>query len=733
VKLDHAPKPSGSSFLPYLVLAAAVLTFHRHVLFDSNYTFPWDFRSVHVPLAKLMAESFSRREWPLWNPYMYAGMPVFANIQAASFYPPVLAVAILSPLTGVRVDAFLEWDLVFHVWIAGAFTYQLLRYLNINRTAALTGALVYALGGFFAAQAEHLGAVSGAAWLPLAWLSVLHLREGWNRVWFLLLAASLAMSILAGLPQVAVSVVASTFLLGAILWISSRWWPHELSVGTRAGVLASIVFGIVCAGLFAAVQIIPTIQLTWNSIARYRADYLDSGGGIWPPSLLTLLLPNHFNVFDPPKYWGNGDLTFTYFYCSLIGAALAIVGLLKKSSALFSILTLACGLWMLGDYTWIGKEIFIHLPVSIRIGIHPEFMMCAFLLGLAVLAGLGAEGLGQRPWLNWKWLSRDWIGGLVVVVVALDLIITNSARPMNQISRSVEPGVTQEQFDGSRELLQRLQSLSWSATPPWRIDVNDLSLLPWAVESPVTHVPSADGHDPLAPERIIQARLAFAHGYRWGSSYPIENLRSPVIDLMNTRYILSRTEINPAQLRGSSLELLTTLPGHWVYENKNVLPRFFFVPRIRVVNGMEEAEHMLHSSDFDPHGEAVVESGTGSAALTGQDLTAGSVRVRSYQSNRIELDSDAPGAGFLVASDANYPGWEALVDGRPSPMYYTDVAFRGLPLPAGRHTVVMRFIPQILYWSAAVSGCAWLIAGWILIGPKLRRKTERLESAIDGA
>ncbi len=726
MKPDRPPKPSASSFLPYLFLTAAVLIFHRHVLFDSNYTFPWDFRSVHVPLAKLMAESFSRREWPLWNPYMYAGMPVFANIQAASFYPPVLAAAILGALTGIRVDAFLEWDLVFHVWIAGAFTYQLLRYLNTNRTPALTGALVYSLGGFFAAQAEHLGAVSGAAWLPLAWLSALHLRRGWNRIWFLLLAVSLAMSILAGLPQVAVSVIASTLILSGILWFSERRRPHELPVRRRLNVLVSIALAILSAGLLAAVQIIPTIQLTWNSIARYRADYLDSGGGVWPPSLLTLLLPNHFNVFDPAKYSGNGDLTFTYFYCSVIGAALAVAAALRKSSAPFSILTLACGLWMLGDYTWIGKEIFIHLPISIRIGIHPEFMMCGFLLGLAVLAGLGAEHILRWPGLKWRWLRSFWSSGIVLILVAADLILTNSARPMNQISRSVEPGVTQEQFDGSRELLQRVQSLSWSATPPWRIDVNDLSLLPWAVESPVTHVPSADGHDPLAPERIIQARLSFAQGYRWGSSYPIENLRSPVIDLMNTRYVLSRTQIDPAQLRGSSLELLTMLPGHWVYENKNVLPRFFFVPRIRVVNGMDEAAHILHSSEFDPHREAVVESEAGNdASPAGQDLTSGSVRVRSYQPNRIELDSDSPGAGFLVASDADYPGWEVLVDGRPSPMYYTDVAFRGLPLPAGRHAVVMRFVPRILYWSAAVSACAWLIGAWIFLGPKLQRKLGR--------
>ena len=700
MKSDRAPR-----YLPYLFLAAAVLIFHRHVLFDSNYTFPWDFRTVHVPLAQLMADSFRRREWPLWNPYMYAGMPVFANIQAASFYPPMLAAVVLSALTGIRVDGFLEWDLAFHVMIAGVFTYWLLRYLHTSWTAALTGALIYSLGGFFAAQAEHLGAVSGAAWLPLAWLSVLHLRSGWNRIWFLALSASVAMSILAGLPQVAVSVIASSFLLGASSWVANR---------TRGRVAGWIVLATIGAGLFAAVQIVPTIELTWASIAQYRADYMDTGGGIWPPSLLTLFLPNHFDAFDPAKYRGHGDLTFTYFYCGLVSIAFVIAGVFRKLSAPFSILTFACGLWMLGDYTWIGKAVFIRLPVSIRIGIHPEFMMCAFLLGLAVLAGLGADRLASWPRLKWRWTSR-----MAVVAVAADLILTSSARPMNQVSRLVEPGVTSEAFDGSRELLDGVRKLSWSSQPPWRIDVNDRSLLGWAVESPVTRVPSADGHDPLALERIIQARLAFAQGYRWGSSYPVENLRSPVIDLMNVRYLLSRNAIEPTQLSGSSLELLTILPGHWVYENKNVLPRFFFVSKIRVVSDMEIAAHILHSSDFDPHREAVVEAKENSAPPS--ELASGTVQVRSYAPSRIELEADSPGASFLVASDANYPGWEALVDGRPTPIYYADVAFRGISLPGGRHTVVMRLVPRILYWSLAVTVCAWLIAGWMVFGRPRQR------------
>jgi hypothetical protein len=75
-------------------------------------------------------------------------------------------------------------------------------------------------------------------------------------------------------------------------------------------------------------------------------------------------------------------------------------------------------------------------------------------------------------------------------------------------------------------------------------------------------------------------RLAFAHGDRWGSSYPVENLDSHILDLINARYLLSRRELSENELRGGAWRLISRLPGHWVYENDSVLPRFFFAPRV---------------------------------------------------------------------------------------------------------------------------------------------------------
>jgi uncharacterized membrane protein YfhO len=73
----------------------------------------------------------------------------------------------------------------------------------------------------------------------------------------------------------------------------------------------------------------------------------------------------------------------------------------------------------------------------------------------------------------------------------------------------------------------------------------------------------------------------------------------------------------------------------------------------------------------------------------------------------IVLETDSPAPAFLVTSENHYPGWKAEVDGKPQALYYTNVAFRGLPVPEGRHTIEMRFQPPILVYSAAVSLFAW--------------------------
>jgi len=201
----------------------------------------------------------------------------------------------------------------------------------------------------------------------------------------------------------------------------------------------------------------------------------------------------------------------------------------------------------------------------------------------------------------------------------------------------------------------------------------------------------------------MQVRLAFARGERWGAYYQISDLESPVVDLAGIRYILSRHPIEAGLAHRAGLVHVADLAAEKVYENTQVLPRFYLVNRLQPAQGMEEAAALLRARDFDPRIEAIVEGHPPPPAGP-----AGAVRVLRYSARRVELEVDAPAATFLVTSETHYPGWRAYLDGHECPIYYTNVAFRGVAVPAGRHRVRFEFAPAILWRSAFLSLLAWL-------------------------
>jgi len=64
-----------------------------------------------------------------------------------------------------------------------------------------------------------------------------------------------------------------------------------------------------------------------------------------------------------------------------------------------------------------------------------------------------------------------------------------------------------------------------------------------------------------------------------------------------------------------------------------------------------------------------------------------------------------------------YPaGWHATVDGQPAPILQANYLLRAVPVPAGTHTVVMRFDPASHVWGLRITALATLLAyGGVLL------------------
>ena len=352
---------------------------------------------------------------------------------------------------------------------------------------------------------------------------------------------------------------------------------------------------------------------------------------------------------------------------------------------------------MFNDKTPIGRALFPLLPATLRGALYVEFALCAFTLALAVLAAFGAERLLAR--------RRPAIQAAVVALVALDLILAGSGRPMNTASKRREPAVTHEQIDGYREPAEALRKLTHTTTPPARYDsINGPES--WTEGAPLLDVHTASGDDPFALLRYLDVRSLFAPGDAWTRFWQVSRPHSPLLDMLNVEYLLTR---EPLPDPGRHVRV-ASLPGMIVYRNPSVLPRFYLVGRVRTAT-RAEALALLAAPDFDPHTEAIVE-GAVEASATGR------VTVLSYSAQDIALETDAPGPALLATSEAWYPGWRASIDGRPAPLVITNGAFRGLAVPAGRHRIHMQFNPPILWQGAAIS----LLALALLTAALLRER-----------
>jgi uncharacterized membrane protein YfhO len=106
------------------------------------------------------------------------------------------------------------------------------------------------------------------------------------------------------------------------------------------------------------------------------------------------------------------------------------------------------------------------------------------------------------------------------------------------------------------------------------------------------------------------------------------------------------------------------------------------------------AEGVVRAADLAAAAR-LVQSGTGAAAVVegygAAAASSGTVKLVHESRHHIVLETESAGPGYLVTAEAGYPGWQASVDGKPVPWYYTNAAFRGLPTPAGRRRVEFTF------------------------------------------
>jgi hypothetical protein len=201
----------------------------------------------------------------------------------------------------------------------------------------------------------------------------------------------------------------------------------------------------------------------------------------------------------------------------------------------------------------------------------------------------------------------------------------------------------------------------------------------------------------------------------------LESVTSPLLRVLNLKYVATA---RGAELgKDASIRILDQRNGLALGELRQVQPRSFMVYEHQPVASDAEAFAALRAAPeavgsrvvlVVPPGEPAPEPAAKPATKPEVTLLTYAPRLSSW---RVRTAAD----GFLVTTDAFYPGWTVALDDRPARLFRANGAFRAVHLPAGEHVVTYRYAPWSMRLGLATTlACALMIVGMVVSGTRSR-------------
>ena len=749
-----------SELFPIILLISSLLIFFGKIILSGEPLFGSDFVLWFYPWKRSIYDYvWSHWALPFWNPYVFSGTPLVANIQASMFYP----LGFLFYLIPTKYAY--GYTIIFHCMLGAIFMYVFVRSLSINRAGSFLAAVIFSYNGFFAAHmyAGHLTFVQNYIWIPLIFFYLYKFLNASDFRYAVLSGLFLGIQVLGGFPQIAFYTILALILLGAY-HIGTR-----LKHGERNNIfrLSGGMFIIVFLGFaLAAVQLLPTGEFTRLSTRSGGVTYeFATSDSLDPVNFMTFVIPNLFGNPANNSYWKSTEYWQFWELCAYAGIGpLLLLGFIKRQDQtrhvrLFFILLLLLSLFLsLGRYNPLYRFIY-HLPGFSHFRI-PAQIIYLYVFSLSILAGVGLTGLNQlesypspykimasvcflffvvliAAFFLWPFhffyylfkitqpsgLTPDIMprfqetmqvsiftgAGLFALVAAL--IHLRRKRLLGPISFIVSLllVITVDLWSFSNPMVKttnlglsqkKVELLKFIDSDPEIYRVVTMGNLFRPNESLLYRYQNIQGYDPL----ILERYLAYLN--------KSQNLPE-CSEAVNISYI---TRLNNSLIRILNMKYGVRDDGH-VLKLQDFMPRAFMVRKAIAVPSEKVLDFMM-SDDFNPAKMVVVEPQYRRFILPddNEENFEGSCLITHYDNEAIRIKASANQACYLVLSEIYYPGWEATVDGKKMPILRGNYLFRVVPLDRGTHEVQLNFVSWPFRIGAIVSVftlvCSLLFIVW---------------------
>jgi uncharacterized membrane protein YfhO len=210
-------------------------------------------------------------------------------------------------------------------------------------------------------------------------------------------------------------------------------------------------------------------------------------------------------------------------------------------------------------------------------------------------------------------------------------------------------------------------------------------------------------HDPMANGRYL-GMLRVLTGYDTEDYFPKwRNVETAVLDYLNVKYVVTPPH---ADLKDPQRYALAYdgRDGR-VFENTNVLPRFYAVRNVILEFNNNRFVHLLQTESDWAH-TALLKSlpvrddrmRTDLLAPRAKSSPDATMRITHAAGDDFQMTGFAPRYTFIVSSIPWWPGWKIESNGQSVTPLHVNGAFMGFVVPAGKFDVHVWYSPMT-FWG----------------------------------
>lgn len=679
--------------------------------------------------------------FPLWNQYILAGTPLWANTQSALLFPLNFGHYLFSAPIGFTISSVLK------IILSGFFTYIFARKIKLSHFAGLISGLVfsYAMFNIFWLNHPHTNATM---LLPLSLYFAEKFLHDLSKRTVIQFALLVFFTLISGHVEITFIIAIAT---GIYLFI--RALQLKILSLRLVGLFFSSYF-IAC--LLAAFLLLPFLEFlihsaTWDARGENKLSEVPLG------NILTLFLGKIF-VSDA---WSKGKiLAHSHnLYVGIISLPLVIMAIRYawKKSLVFVLLSIVSFLTFFNLASF--HSLLLLIPIIKQTPLY--YFVILWMIAASMLVGIGLDKCKE---LNWKIEPLTIISLLVVLIMSL-AVINFQGRDFSQF---IVDGLN---FDNAKYIyLFRAITLILFALIIYAfmnklkgfarvalliLFFSDMFLVgqEWnpTLKKEHAYVPSKDVisqfysdtkepfrvfslHNILRPSSNMLINIEDVQGYDVPVSkryhvfftqilggkdiywrYNIMQYDSellPYLRILNVTHILSKKKI-----KDENLTLQKSGKVKFYALDKPKQRAFMMYQTINADNPVDAVKRVI--ANKDQLDDVLILENNPSDEQRTKVIAKYSVEFYSRNSQKIKLKVTTSKAGWLVLSQSYYPGWQAYIDGEEVEIYPADYLLQAIKMPKGQHQIKFVYRPLSFYFGLLVS---LLSFGFVLWQLKRRKK-----------